>query len=347
MEAVSSPAPAFPKAAPFLRAPAFLAILPGVALTAAIAAAAYALRLLPAVGALSPMILAILLGVGLRNLFGAPAFAAPGVVFSLRKILRFAIALLGLQLSAAQIIDVGFTGLAIIAATLVATFCFTTRLGRWLGVEPELARLIAAGTSICGASAVVAANAITRARDEDVAYAIACVTVFGTLAMVSYPALADLARLGPRAYGLWAGASIHEVAQVIAASFQHGREAGDFGAVAKLSRVMLLAPTLLTLAFMAGRGARGAEKFSPPFPWFVIGFLALVGVSSIVAIPPDAKAAIATATTVLLSMALAAMGLETDIAALRAKGLRPLALGLAASVFVSGFSLALIEAFFR
>ncbi|OAI26601.1 hypothetical protein A1351_14830 [Methylosinus sp. R-45379] len=322
-------------------------MLPGVALTAAIAAAAYALRLLPAVGALSPMILAILLGVGLRNLFGAPAFAAPGVVFSLRKILRFAIALLGLQLSAAQIIDVGFTGLAIIAATLVATFCFTTRLGRWLGVEPELARLIAAGTSICGASAVVAANAITRARDEDVAYAIACVTVFGTLAMVSYPALADLARLGPRAYGLWAGASIHEVAQVIAASFQHGREAGDFGAVAKLSRVMLLAPTLLTLAFMAGRGARGAEKFSPPFPWFVIGFLALVGVSSIVAIPPDAKAAIATATTVLLSMALAAMGLETDIAALRAKGLRPLALGLAASVFVSGFSLALIEAFFR
>ncbi|WP_198162431.1 YeiH family protein [Methylosinus sp. R-45379] len=347
MEAISSPAPTFPKAPPFLRAPAFLAILPGVALTAAIAAAAYALRLLPAVGALSPMILAILLGVGLRNLFGAPAFAAPGVVFSLRKILRFAIALLGLQLSAAQIIDVGFTGLAIIAATLVATFCFTTRLGRWLGVEPELARLIAAGTSICGASAVVAANAITRARDEDVAYAIACVTVFGTLAMVSYPALADLARLGPRAYGLWAGASIHEVAQVIAASFQHGREAGDFGAVAKLSRVMLLAPTLLTLAFMAGRGARGAEKFSPPFPWFVIGFLALVGVSSIVAIPPDAKAAIATATTVLLSMALAAMGLETDIAALRAKGLRPLALGLAASVFVSGFSLALIEAFFR
>ncbi|WP_018267950.1 YeiH family protein [Methylosinus sp. LW4] len=347
MEAVSTSAPAFPKAPPFLRAPAFLAILPGVALTAAIAAAAYGLCLLLAIGALSPMILAILLGVGLRNLFGAPAWAAPGIAFSLRKILRFAIALLGLQLSAAQIIDVGFTGLAIIAATLVATFCFTTRLGRWLGVEPELARLIAAGTSICGASAVVAANAITRARDEDVAYAIACVTVFGTLAMVSYPALADLARLGPRAYGLWAGASIHEVAQVIAASFQHGREAGDFGAVAKLSRVMLLAPTLLTLAFMAGRGARGAEKFSPPFPWFVIGFLALVGVSSIVAIPPDAKAAIATTTTILLSMALAAMGLETDIAALRAKGLRPLALGLAASVFVSGFSLALIEAFFR
>ncbi|TDX67595.1 putative integral membrane protein (TIGR00698 family) [Methylosinus sp. sav-2] len=347
MEAISSPAPAFPKAAPVFRAPAFLAILPGVALAAAIAAAAYAPRLLPAVGALSPMILAILLGVGLRNLFGVPAWAASGIVFSLRKILRFAIALLGLQLSAAQIIDVGFSGLAIIAATLVATFCFTTRLGRWLGVDAELAQLIAAGTSICGASAVVAANAITRARDEDVAYAIACVTVFGTLAMVSYPALADLARLGPRAYGLWAGASIHEVAQVIAASFQHGREAGDFGAVAKLSRVMLLAPTLLTLAFMAGRGARGEEKFSPPFPWFVIGFLALVGVSSIVAIPPDAKAAIATATTVLLSMALAAMGLETDITALRAKGLRPLALGLAASVFVSGFSLALIEAFFR
>ncbi|CAN2534277.1 hypothetical+protein [Methylocapsa aurea] len=353
MEAVSSAAPAYPGTAPSFRSRALrslrggLAPLPGVALTAAIAAAAFALRQIPGVGALSPMILAILIGVGVRNGFGAPAWAAPGVAFSLRKILRFAIVLLGLQLSAAQIADVGVAGLAIIAATLVATFLFTTGLGRALGVDAKLARLIAAGTSICGASAVVAANAITRARDEDVAYAIACVTVFGTLAMVSYPALADLARLGPRAYGLWAGASIHEVAQVIAASFQHGREAGDFGAVAKLSRVMLLAPTLLTLAFAARRGGRGEEKFSPPFPWFVIGFLALVGVGSLVAIPPDAKAAIATTTTVLLSMALAAMGLETDVAALRAKGLRPLALGFAASVFVSGFSLALIEAFFR
>jgi uncharacterized integral membrane protein (TIGR00698 family) len=347
MEAVSSPAPTLARTTPRFRLPAHLAILPGVALTLAIAAAAFALRRLPGVGALSPMILAILLGLGLRNIFGAPDWASPGVAFSLRRILRFAIALLGLQLSVAQIVDVGLAGLAIIAATLVATFLFTMRLGRWLGVDAKLAQLIAAGTSICGASAVVAANAVTRARDEDVAYAIACVTVFGTLAMVSFPALADLARLGPRAYGLWAGASIHEIAQVIAASFQHGREAGDFGAVAKLSRVMLLAPTLLALAFTARRGAREDEKFSPPFPWFVLGFLALVGAGSLVAVPPDAKAAIATATTILLSMALAAMGLETDIAALRAKGLRPLALGLAASVFVAGFSLALIEAFFR
>ena len=181
-----------------------LAPLPGVALTAAIAAAAFALRQIPGVGALSPMILAILIGVGVRNGFGAPAWAAPGVAFSLRKILRFAIVLLGLQLSAAQIADVGVAGLAIIAATLVATFLFTTGLGRALGVDAKLARLIAAGTSICGASAVVAANAITRARDEDVAYAIACVTVFGTLAMVFVPRSPISHSARPRAYGLWA-----------------------------------------------------------------------------------------------------------------------------------------------
>jgi uncharacterized integral membrane protein (TIGR00698 family) len=319
-------------------------IFPGLALTAGIAGASFALRALPGLGALSPMILSILIGVGLRNTLGAPSWAASGVAFSLRRLLRIAIALLGLQLSAAQIAEVGVVGVGVIVATLAATFLFTIWLGGLLGVERRLAQLIAAGTSICGASAVVAANTVMRARDEDVAYAIACVTVFGTIAMVSYPALADVARLDPRAFGLWAGASIHEIAQVVAAAFQHGRVAGEFGAVAKLSRVMLLAPTLILLALATGRGEKAS---APPVPWFVVGFVSLVCVDSLVVIPSDAKAAIVLATTAMLSMALAAMGLETDIVALRAKGLRPLALGLAASLFVSLFSLALIEAFYR
>lgn len=324
-----------------------LKILPGLTLTATIALAGFALRWIPGVAVFSPMILAILIGIAFHNLLGTPARAKAGVTFSLRRVLRLAIILLGLQLTAAQVVEVGVAGIAIIVATLVATFVFTVRLGKAMGVEPKLAELIAAGTSICGASAVIATNTVTRAPDEDVAYAVACVTVFGSIAMFAYPLLPALLGLDAHAYGLWAGASIHEIAQVVAAAFQGGQSAGEFGTVAKLSRVMLLAPVVLSLGFMATRRARrsghGHAAAKAPVPWFVLGFIALVAVNSVVSIPAEVRSVIVMATTFMLSVALAAMGLETDIRKLKAKGLRPLLLGLAAFLFIAGFSLALIK----
>ncbi|WP_376767694.1 YeiH family protein [Mesorhizobium zhangyense] len=321
--------------------------MPGLALTAIIAATGFLLREIPGVSVFSPMILAIVIGIAFHNLFGTPAMAKAGVVFSLRRVLRLAIILLGLQLTAAQIAEVGATGIAIIALTLVSTFIFTVRLGRMLGVERKLAELIAAGTSICGASAVIATNTVTRAPDEDVAYAVACVTVFGSIAMFTYPLLPGLLGLDAHAYGLWAGASIHEIAQVVAAAFQDGQAAGEFGTVAKLSRVMLLAPVVLSLGLMATRRARrkGQDQMTAkaPVPWFVLGFIAMVAFNSAVTLPTEAKGLIVMATTFMLSMALAAMGLETDIAKLKAKGFRPLVLGLAAFLFIAAFSLVMIK----
>ena len=325
------------------------AILPGLALTSAIAAAGFALRFIPGMSVLSPMILAILIGIAFHNIIGTPDRAKAGIKFSLRRILRFAIILLGLQLTAAQVAEVGVAGVVVIVTTLVATFMFTKWFGRVLGVEHRLAELIAAGTSICGASAVIATNTVTGAHDEDVAYAVACVTVFGSIAMFVYPLLPGLLHLTPHAYGLWAGSSIHEIAQVVAAAFQDGHDAGEFGTIAKLARVMMLAPLVVSLGFIAARRARasgeGGSKASAPLPWFVLGFIALVCVNSIVAIPPDVRATMMTITTFLLSMALAAMGLETDIRKLRAKGLRPLLLGAGAFLFIACFSLLLIKTF--
>jgi uncharacterized integral membrane protein (TIGR00698 family) len=324
-------------------------IRPGLILTAAIAGASFALRRLPGASTFSPMILAIVMGIGFHNVIGTPARAKAGVVFSLRKVLRFAIILLGLQLTAEQVMQVGVTGIGVIASTLVGTFLFTTWLGRILGVERKLSELIAAGTSICGASAVIATNTVTGAHDEDVAYAVACVTVFGSIAMFVYPLLPGLLHLDPYAYGPWAGSSIHEIAQVVAASFQDGPKAGEFGTIAKLSRVMMLAPVVIALGLIAARrvsnsaGARAHARAEAPMPWFVLGFVALVGVNSVITVPAEAKTAIVTATTFLLSMALAAMGLETDIAKLRAKGVRPLLLGLAAFLFIASFSLLLVK----
>jgi uncharacterized integral membrane protein (TIGR00698 family) len=260
--------------------------------------------------------------------------------------LRLAIILLGLQLTAAQVVAVGLGGIAIIVATLLATFSFTVGIGRLLGVDRKLTALIAAGTSICGASAVIAANAVTRAPDEDAAYAVACVTVFGSLSMVLYPLLLPVLHFGADAYGLWAGASIHEIAQVVAAAFQGGAEAGHFGTVAKLSRVMMLAPVVLAMGWFAvRRGPRGgldAGGASVPVPWFVFGFIAMVGFNSAVAIDPALKTWLVGITTFLLTVALAAMGLGTDVRKLRARGLRPLLLSGAAWIFVAVFSFLLI-----
>ncbi|MBS0532459.1 MAG: YeiH family putative sulfate export transporter [Proteobacteria bacterium] len=325
--------------------PAAAAVLPGLALTSAIAAAGFALRYIPGVSVLSPMILAILIGIGFHNIVGTPAIAKAGIKFSLRRILRFAIILLGLQLTASQVAEVGLTGVAVIVTTLVATFLFTKWCGRVLGVDGKLAELIAAGTSICGASAVIATNTVTGAHDEDVAYAVACVTVFGSIAMFLYPLLPGVLHLTPQAYGLWTGSSIHEIAQVVAAAYQDGQQAGYFGTIAKLSRVMLLAPLIIALGMVARRrlgGATGAGQ-SAPMPYFVLGFIALVAVNSLIHIPAQVMSYIVPATTFLLSVALAAMGLETDIAKLRLKGLRPLLLGLAAFLFIGLFSLILVK----
>lgn len=323
---------------------------PGLVLTCAIACAAYLLRLVPGVGTFSPMIIAILLGTALHNTIGTPTIARAGVVFSLKRLLRLAIILLGLQLTTQQVAAVGVTGMVIILVTLFATFVVTKRLGRAFGVERRLAELIAAGTSICGASAVIATNTVTRAPDEDVAYAVACVTVFGSLSMFLYPALPGLLHLDAHHFGLWSGASIHEIAQVVAATFQDGREAGEFGTIAKLSRVMLLAPLVLGLGVIAAwRPSTHGDaqvRARAPIPWFVFGFIALILVNSMGLVPSFAKYVLVPATTFLLTVALAAMGLETDIRKLRARGLRPLALGAASWLFISVFSLVLIELFY-
>ncbi|WP_020187158.1 YeiH family protein [Methylopila sp. 73B] len=316
-------------------------LAPGLALAALVAAAAYGARLAPGLGSFSPMILALGLGVVVRVALGPLPNLRPGVVFAMRRVLRVAIVLLGLQLTVGQVAEVGAGGVAIIAASLGATFLATVALGRMLGVDARLAQLIAAGTSICGASAVLAANTAVRGRDEDVAYAVACVTVFGSIAMFAYPHLASPFGLDAHAYGLWSGASIHEIAQVVAAAFQQGPDAGEFGVVAKLARVMMLAPVVAALGVYMARSGDSAAR--APFPWFVLGFVALVALNSLFTLPAGPKAFAIEATPALLAVALAAMGLETDLVKLREKGLRPLLLGLASFLFIASFSLALVK----
>ncbi|MCY1668032.1 YeiH family protein [Rhizobium sp. SL86] len=322
-----------------------LSLIPGLALAGGIAAAAMGFRALTGIQALSPLILSIVIGMLIGNLRRPPVACRPGIGFSMKRLLRLGIILLGLQITLSQLLSLGLSGLAVVIVTLAATFTAVTLVGRLLGVDRRLTGLIAAGTSVCGASAVIAANAVVRGRDEDVTYAVACVTIFGSFSMLLFPLLMLPLHLDAVAYGLWSGATIHEVAQVVAATFQAGDVAGQYGTIAKLARVVLLAPLVLTLALTLFRsGGTGTVKAgAAPFPWFVIGFLAMVGLNSSVTLPPALSQDAGLLGTFLLSCGLAAMGLQTHMKQLAAEGFRPLALGAFGWLFISGFGYLMVR----
>ncbi|KMK65883.1 YeiH family protein [Puniceibacterium sp. IMCC21224] len=309
-------------------------LLPGLAVSFALALGGTMIwRLGGQPALLSPMVLAMVAGIAMRNTGVAGPRLSPGTKIALRPILRTGIVLLGFRLTLGDLGGLGLSALAMIIALVAMTFVLIRRIGRLLGVRSELSELIAAGTSICGASAVLGMNTVTRARDEDVAYAIACVTIFGSLSMLIFPGLQSALGFDDATFGLWVGSSLHEVAQAVGAGFSASDTAGETATIAKLSRVILLAPMILGLGLLRDKG-RG-EATGQSVPWFVIGFLAVVILNTFVPVPPVVIDLLLALSTFMLSMALAAMGLETNISHLRREGVRPLILGAFGWVFIS------------
>ncbi len=180
----------------------------GIFLNLGLATVALQLHHIPALGWLSSLIIAIALGILLRNTIGISPIFQPGTRFCLKPVLKLSIILMGLRLSLGELQLVGFAGLALVSITLLSTFGFTLWLGRTLNISQRLVWLIAAGTSICGASAIVATNVVVEGSDEDMVYAVTLITAFGTVAMLLYPLLATALQLSPEVFGLWCGASI-------------------------------------------------------------------------------------------------------------------------------------------
>ncbi len=317
----------------------------GVAVVVALTLLAYLATHAPVLSRFHPMILALVFGMALKNFFQLPTHAKLGISFSQRRALRIGVSLLGIQISFSQIAEVGITGLAILFTALTTTFIFTRLMGRAIGVDDRLCELIASGTAVCGASAIVATNTVTLAPEEDVAYAVASVTLFGSLSMVFYPLLLPLLPLDAHEYGLWVGASIHEVGQVVAAAFQGGAEAGAFGTTSKLVRVIMLAPLVTAIGWWASHSRQTtntSRDHVAVVPWFVLGFLGFVALNSIVEVDATVRGWFAQVTVFLLTMGLAAIGLETDVSKLRLRGLKPFFLGLCAWIFISTSTLALV-----
>jgi len=313
----------------------------GLALAALIAALAMWGAALPAFQrlGLSALTLAIVAGIVLGNtVFPRIApFSQEGVDFARNRLLRLGIVLYGFRITFQQIGHIGWAGVLIDALVIVATFTLAVRLGtRVFGLDRQTAMLIGAGSAICGAAAVMAAEPVVRGQAHKVSVAVATVVVFGTLSMFVYPLLYPWLHLSETAYGLYAGSTIHEVAQVVVAGRAVSETAASSAVIEKMLRVMMLAPFLVVLGSRLGaeEGTDAAAKRRITIPWFALMFVGASGLNSLQLLPAGLVDAILGLDTVLLAMAMAALGLRTHVGAIRQAGLKPILLASVLFLFL-------------
>ncbi|MFI6580267.1 YeiH family protein [Embleya sp. NPDC050493] len=291
-----------------------------------------------------PMLtVAVALGILAANVRALPAATAPGLGFAGKRLMRAGVVLLGLKLALGDIVGLGFAPVAMVIGVVVLTFVGTRWLGRRIGLPGDQPLLIATGFSICGASAVAAMNGVSDSDEEDVATAVALVTLCGSLAIVALPLLRAPLGLDAVRYGGWVGASVHDVGQVVAAGGVAGPVALHTAVVVKLMRVLLLAPIVVGTGYALRRraaragdtGAAGARR-PALMPLFVVGFLAMVGVRSTGLLPTSALEVAGTAQDLLLAAALFGLGSMVDLNRLVRTGWRALLLGFASWVLIAG-----------
>ncbi|WP_347289973.1 YeiH family protein [Kluyvera georgiana] len=311
--------------------------IPGLALSAVITGAAVWIGNIPAVAGvgMSALTLAILFGMVIGNTIYPKLWQScdGGVLFAKQHLLRLGIILYGFRLTFAQIADVGVSGIVIDALTLCSTFMIACWLGQKVfGLDKHTSWLIGAGSSICGAAAVLATEPVVKAEASKVTVAVATVVIFGTLAIFIYPAMYPLLAhwFTPETYGIYIGSTMHEVAQVVAAGHAVTPETENAAVIAKMLRVMMLAPFLL---FMAARvkqlaPAGASQKSKITIPWFAIMFIVVTIFNSFHLLPNSVVQMLITLDTILLAMAMAALGVTTHVSALKKAGAKPLMMAL-------------------
>lgn len=285
---------------------------------------------------ISGMVLAVILGALVANTVGVHSTWRPGIGWSSRYLLRGGIILLGLQTSVRALGHLGWERIVVVIGVVVVGVVSTMMVGRRLGLPEELVTLIACGFSICGAAAIAGAKEVSGADEEQTGTALMLVVVFGTLAIPVVPWLAGMIGLDPVASATWIGASVHEIAQVVAAAAIVSPEALAVAVPVKLGRVVCLAGVVTVLALRR----RSTAPAAAPIPGFVLGFLVMVVVGSVVHLPDAGLRAAKTVQTVALTMAMAALGTGIDLRAMVRTGGRPLLLGAIATAIVSMSSLA-------
>ncbi len=322
--------------------PLFMARLPGIFLVAGSSGAILWFANTPAIQhlGLGALTLAIVLGMVLGNtLFPKVGLTCgSGVDYSKSTLLRLGVILYGFRITFLQIASVGWAGALMDLLVVTMTFGLTLFIGlTWLKMDRDTVILIGAGSSICGAAAVLATEPVVGGHAHKVSVAIATVVVFGTLSTFIYPLVYPYLGFSEGAYGLYVGSTVHEVAQVVAAAKAVGDQAASNAVIEKMLRVMMLSPFLILLSFMLSRvsGSLVTHRQTPVMPWFAVWFVVVSGLNSLDWVPHRMVEGIVQLDLFLLTMAMFALGLRTSAGAVRQAGLKPLALAGILFVFLS------------
>jgi len=321
--------------------------LPGLGLIAAVVAVAFQIHNFQP--AISPLALCVAFGFLIANLGSWPTFANEGTALASKKLMRIGVALLGAQVSVASLQAIGMKG--VITVILVVSFTIFGILGlsKLFKMTGDLGLLIGVGFGVCGATAVAAIRPQTRATQEETSYAIALISLCGTLSIFVLPFLGHLMGLSDQTFGAWAGAAVHDVGQVIATASVWSDDAVKSAIVIKLARVCLLAPIVLILSLRhrrylkaQGESVQTSAKV-PLIPFFVLGFIAVAAVQNTVEIPSSLHDYIVLGSKILLGAGLVALGSSVRWKAIRAIGPRPMLMGLIAWIIVGGVALAAVR----
>lgn len=325
---------------------------PGVVVAVAIAAVAtVAGGATPLVGA---PVIGIVLGTLITLTLGERKGLLAGIGLAKGFVLQLAVVILGTQLSLGEVVHVGLGSLPVMLGTLVVCLAAAFVLGRWMGIEPDLRTLVGVGTAICGASAIAAVSPVIRATSDKIAYAISTIFLFNVAAVLAFPPLGHALGLPQHAFGLFAGTAVNDMSSVVATASTYGTGAANYAVVVKLTRTLMIIPICIGLAVIAQRrsnaAARGGtarnvvvRRVSPLrlVPWFLVGFLLAAGGNSAGLVPAGSHAALSHVSLFLITTALAAIGLSTNVGALRRAGVRPLLLGALLWIVVTVTSLLL------
>ena len=292
------------------------------------------------------MLFALLLGMATAFLGRIGAFQA-GIAFTSRFVLRLGVALLGLKITLGEVAGLGLGPVLLVIAAIAATILCSIPAARWLGFDPRFGILSGGATAICGASAAMALSAALPEHPKKqfaTLFTVVGVSTLSTAAMLLYPAIARLLGLDDSQAGIFIGASIHDVAQVVGAGYAVSTEAGDTATIVKLARVAMLLPVILAVGLMSRSGEDRAGERPPLLPWFAVAFALLVVVNSLLPFPPWIRDAGNGASRFFLVSAIVALGIKTRPKDIAAAGWRPVALMVAQTLFIAAIPIAAITA---
>jgi uncharacterized integral membrane protein (TIGR00698 family) len=292
-------------------------------------------------------VFAIVLGALIATVRSPSARLRPGITFASKQLLQWSIVLLGAHLSLVEIMRGGARSLPVMLGTLVIVLVLAYVVGRALGLDTDIRRLVGIGTAICGGSAIAAVASVIEADQADIAYSLGVVFLFNVVAVLIFPMLGHLMQLSQQAFGLWAGTAINDTSSVVAASFAYGRDAGNDAVIVKLTRTTLIIPIVLFYGWRKIQQARQgatAINWRAIIPWFILWFLVAAALNSFGLIPAALQSPLQELALFSITVALAGVGLGTDVQRIRAAGMRPLVLGAILWVAIAVSSLLIARA---